>query len=124
MRVPAADAQPRACMAFTDQGLAERPDAPGTRWVAAITSSRECSIRSQILIRDDEGRQQLDGVARVPGDLGQEPVVLEQRNVTSWQNSPCCGFQKVPARLELQRRGRANSMPIIRNPCRVSRTNS
>ena len=56
-----------------------------------------------IFVGDDEGRQQLYGVARMPGDLSQHLVVLEQRDGDQLaEQSLVRGFQKVPACFELQ----------------------
>src|SRR6266478_6158753 len=86
-----------------DQRLAERPYR--TRYPMGGGNDVVEGVLDEvaILVRDDEGRQQLYGVARVSGHLSQHLVVLEQRNCDELAEQPFIrSLQKIPACLELQ----------------------
>src|SRR5882757_8833972 len=63
-----------------DQRLAERPDRAGDLVAAGDHGIERLLDPVAVFLRDGQRRQQLDGVAAVAGDLGQDLVVLEQRH--------------------------------------------
>src|SRR5689334_20998413 len=63
-----------------DQRLAERPDRAGDLVAAGDDGVEGRLDPFAVLVADDERRQELDGVAAVAGDLGQDLVILEQRH--------------------------------------------
>src|SRR3954466_8184305 len=73
--------------------------APGTLWLAAMTSSNDFSIQLQSS-SDHERRQQLDGMAAVAGDLRQDLVILEQRYGDELAEQALVGsLQQIPGSL-------------------------
>src|SRR5262249_43119314 len=97
---------------IANQGLAERPDCAGDAVGGGDHVVEGTLDEVAILVGDDEGRQQLDGVAGVAGDLSQHLVVLEERDRNELaEQSLVCRFQQVPAGLELQRRRRPELDP-------------
>src|SRR5580704_16620451 len=60
----------------------------------------------------DERRQKLDGVASVPRDLNENPVLAQQWNHDQLAKQSAAGsLQQIPGRLEPQRPGRAELDP-------------
>src|SRR3984893_1611466 len=65
---------------IADQRLAERPEGARNP-MRGGDDLIECTLDPvAVLLRDDERRQQLDGMAGVTGDLGEHLVVAEQRD--------------------------------------------
>src|SRR5579871_1547866 len=93
-----------ACLyGIADQRLAKRPDRARNAMRCGDDVIEGVLDQVAVLIRNDERLQQLYGVARVPGDLGQHLVVLEQRDGDELAEQPLVrGFQEIPACLELQ----------------------
>src|SRR5438132_10387918 len=87
----------------TDQGLSERPG--GARHAVAGGDHRVERVDDPLAIglRERQRRQQLDGMAAVTGDLGENLVVLEQRNGNKLAEQALAGgLDKMPRRLEFE----------------------
>ena len=91
-----------------DQRLAERPDRAGDLVAVGDDGVERPLDPVAILVGDGQRRQQLDGVAAVAGNLGEDLVVLEQRHGDELAEQPLVGgFQHVPRGLQPQRLRRA-----------------
>src|SRR5262249_14603227 len=116
---------PLACTALPTNLLPSDHMAPGTRWVAAITSSKACSIRSQsssVMIRG--GKSFMVWLA-CPATWVSTLWSLNSGIVTNWQNSPLFAVsRRFQLALSFNELGGPNSIPIIRPLPRTARTNS
>src|ERR1700680_4733788 len=63
-----------------DQRLAERPDRAGDLVAGGDDGIERGFDPAAVFFGDGQRRQQLDGVAAVAGDLGEDLLILEQRH--------------------------------------------
>src|SRR5262245_48287006 len=87
---------------------AQRPDRPGDAVTVRNDRFESALDPVAVVVRDGERREQLDGVAAVPGNLRENAVLFEQRDRDQLAEQPLArGLQQAPGRLELERPGRS-----------------